>query len=152
MSFDDARHAALMTILENGGNVEPETTFNLVNYESFTGLPRNDASLSEPEYLSVTDLNDNYMEYVGDAGHSRHRHRCFVIPRVLFGGFLARVHQVLRHVLPRLLLGQKLFSTARVQRSKVEDNKMGDAYLLHHRGNWLHAGLLSRNGTFQRCE
>ena len=62
MSFDDARHAALMTILENGGIVEPETTFNLVNYESFTGLPRNDASLSEPEYLSVTDLNDKYME------------------------------------------------------------------------------------------
>ena len=28
----------------------------------FTGLPRNDASLSEPEYLSVTDLNDKYME------------------------------------------------------------------------------------------
>lgn len=62
MSFDDARHAALMTILENGGIVEPETTFNLVNYESFTGLPRNDASLSEPEYLSVTDLNAKYME------------------------------------------------------------------------------------------
>lgn len=62
MSYDDARHAALMTILENGGNVEPETTFNLVNYESFTGLPRNDASLSEPEYLSVTDLNTKYME------------------------------------------------------------------------------------------
>ena len=62
MSNDDARHAALMTILENGGNVEPETTFNLVNYESFTGLPRNDASLSEPEYLSVTDLNTKYME------------------------------------------------------------------------------------------
>ena len=62
MSFDDARHAALMTILENGGNVAPETTFNLVNYESFTGLPRNDVtSLSEPEYLSVTGFRSEYM-------------------------------------------------------------------------------------------
>ena len=62
MSFDDARHAALMTILENGkrgagDDVQPD------NYESFTGLPRNDVTtLSEPEYLSVTDLNDKYME------------------------------------------------------------------------------------------
>ena len=63
MSNDDARHAALMTIFQGGwGNAAPETTFNLVNYESFTGLPRNDASLSEPEYLSVTDLNPKYME------------------------------------------------------------------------------------------
>jgi hypothetical protein len=63
MSFDDARHAALMTILENEGNVAPETMFNLVNYESFTGLPRNDVTtLSEPEYLSVTHLNAKYME------------------------------------------------------------------------------------------
>ena len=61
MSFDDARHAALMTILENGGNVAPETTFNLVNYESFTGLPRNDVtSLSEPEYLSVAGFRSEY--------------------------------------------------------------------------------------------
>ena len=61
MSFDDARHAALMTILENGGNVAPETTFNLVNYESFTGLPRNDVTtLSEPEYLSPTGFRNEY--------------------------------------------------------------------------------------------
>ena len=61
MSFDDARHAALMTILENEGNVAPETMFNLVNYESFTGLPRNDVTtLSEPEYLSPTGFRNEY--------------------------------------------------------------------------------------------
>ena len=62
MSFDDARHAALMTILENEGNVAPETMFNLVNYDSFTGLPRNDVTtLSEPEYLSPTGFRNEYF-------------------------------------------------------------------------------------------
>jgi len=60
---DDARHEALMTIIGNGySGASSDTYFNLIDYESFTGLPRNTASGSEPAYLSVNDFDSVYLE------------------------------------------------------------------------------------------
>jgi len=64
MANDDARHAALMQIIQNGysSSAIEDTYFNLMDYETFTGLPRNDASGSEPAYLSASDLSAQYLE------------------------------------------------------------------------------------------
>ena len=64
MANDDARHAALMQIIQNGysSSAIEDTYFNLMDYETFTGLPRNDASGSEPAYLSASDLSTQYLE------------------------------------------------------------------------------------------
>ena len=43
--------------------------------------------------------------------HSGDCHRLFIVHRVLFGRVLARVHEMLRHVLPRELLGREVFQT-----------------------------------------
>ena len=90
----------------------------------------------------------------GNAGHASHSgdcHRLFIVHRVLFGRVLARVHEMLRHVLPRELLGREVFQTQGVHRATAENYKVGDAGLLHHRRHRVRFGLLSRNGSVQRC-
>ena len=51
-------------IIQNGysSSAIEDTYFNLMDYETFTGLPRNDASGSEPAYLSASDLSAQYLE------------------------------------------------------------------------------------------